>query len=74
MPDVWGDHRLIRQLLLGLIGHLINVSRNGLIDISARSEPQSLALALVVQPGTELVGSIEADSQTPWLPLKNWRL
>ena len=65
MPDVWGDHRLIRQLLLGLIGHLINVSRNGLIDISVRSEPQSLALSLAVQPGTELVGSIEADSQTP---------
>ncbi|SRR5258706_2164312 len=63
---VAADHRLIRQLLLALIGHLINVSGKGRFQVKASTHDQHLHLHLLVVPGSAVIGSIDADPQTPF--------
>lgn len=66
LPAVWADHRLIRQLLLALLGHLINVSAHGRLNVEATLQDQYLNLHLVATPDTAALGSIDADPQTPF--------
>jgi CheY-like chemotaxis protein len=66
LPAVWADHRLIRQLLLALLGHLVNVSEDGHIIIEAFVQDQRLQLHLFVSPPSAITGSVEADPQTPF--------
>lgn len=59
LPAVWGDYRLIRQLLLGLIGHLVSNIENSVIEISAALEGQQVIASLTVESAVVLTGSQE---------------
>jgi len=73
-PYVGGDSRLVRQLLLGVIGHLIAVLEAGELHIEAALTADTLALTLygMSRPDTAFVASMPADSNnshTPQNPL-----
>lgn len=50
LPSAVVDPSLLRQMLLGMLGHLIEHAERARVVVTASSEPQSLLLSLAVEP------------------------
>ncbi|HLY26139.1 MAG TPA: response regulator [Aggregatilineales bacterium] len=64
-PDAWGDRRLIRQLLLGVLGHLVNITENSAItvDIQVTQSAIVLTLAAMAQPDAHTSDAVSDNAQ-----------
>ena len=62
-PFVWGDHRLIRQLLLGVIGYLTTIAHHSSLIIRTTHEASKLCLTLEIQSESPIRVPADVDSQ-----------
>lgn len=63
LPGVAANPSLLRQVLLGILGYVVEHAQRATIHLSAQVEGESVRLSLRLDPPTSIEGAVPADIQ-----------